>query len=52
MDNRIYFENGIVHYLEPEEITVIRKALKVVGVEEENREALENLKSLFFEYLD
>jgi len=52
MDNYIYFENGIKHELNKDEINVIRKALHDVEVEEGMEESLSVLKSLFFEFLD
>lgn len=52
LENKIYFENGIVHTLTPTDINVIRKALSSVEVSEEEGDALEELRSLFLEYLD
>lgn len=52
MDNYIFFENGIKHELGKDEISVIRKALHDVEVEEGLEESLSVLKSLFFEFLD
>ena len=51
LENKIYFENGIVHTLTPTDINVIRKALSS-EVSEEEDDALEELRSLFLEYLD
>ncbi|EOH9173772.1 hypothetical protein ACMEEA_001697 [Campylobacter jejuni] len=50
--NTIYFENGISHELSLAEIEVIRRALKTVNVKESQEEALNVLRSLFFDYLD
>ena len=52
LENKIYFENGIVHTLTPTDINVIRKELSSVEVSEEEDDALEELRSLFLEYLD
>lgn len=50
--NVIYFENGIKHYLTDDEMDVVKTALNMVEVEKEKQESLENLRSLFFEFLD
>lgn len=52
LTNSICFENGVVHDLTSNEIDVIRKAIISVPENEVNADALESLKSLFFEFLD
>lgn len=52
-NNTIYFENGIMHQLDEDEINVIRKGLLAIEpTNEQEKEALEELKSLFLEHLD
>lgn len=50
--NTMYFENGIEHAFTEKELIIIKRLLHSAKVEQEYQEALENLKSLFLEYLD
>lgn len=52
-NNTIYFNNGIKHDLDEDEINIIRKGLLAIEpTNEQEKEALEELKSLFLEHLD
>lgn len=61
MENKIYFENGIVHTFTSAEIKMLKLSVRMSDVNvlplfgeyftEEDAEALENLKSLF-DHLD
>lgn len=55
MKNTIKLENSIIHELTPNEIKVIKIAINNLNkndIKEELNTALNNLKSLFLEYLD
>lgn len=52
LENTMIFENGIEHTFTEKELIIIKRLLRDAKVDEEYQKELDNLRSLFLEYLD